>query len=295
MQEINDQLFSKSPWPQYMGFSFPQSFVAQPQEMSGPFQPDQVDASINGPAVYLTDDLAHLLNDHLPSADKIIQTPESPSSQISECCSSGLDPKMAALAPAQPRLPPGGDLKLPRGPRYHKRREQNRVAQRAFRRRKEQHLKDLEDKVAVLEATRVRINAENAQLQEDLERATIEHSLLQNLTQSNSPLDCADRSERSSTSTPCREWFASPPPTSSFEPHSLVGTRPLYRGHQLNGGQIWKFIIGHHLFQQGLADVDLIIHELRRFRQRDEMEGITEDILTNCIQKSVMPRQEGYR
>ncbi|KID86006.1 bZIP transcription factor, bZIP-1 [Metarhizium guizhouense ARSEF 977] len=306
MHEKNDQMPLKSPWPEFMGFSFPQSPVGQSQKMSGLFQPDEVDAVIDAPGFYLADNLGHLFSGPLPSTDEVAQTPgSSSSSQSSDGCSSGLDDavacpqpssrKMVALAPAQPRSPPSAESQLPQGSRYHKRREQNRVAQRAFRQRKEQHLKDLEDKVAVLEATRDRINAENARLQEDLERATIEHSLLQNLTTSSSGFDCADRSDGLSISAPGREWLASPPQTSSSEPHSLAASRPRYCGHELNAGQIWEFIIGHRLFQEGLADVDTIARELRRFFPGDGMGGITEDILTHCIHESARLRQEGYR
>lgn len=168
-------------------------------------------------------------------------------------------------------------------------------SQRAFRQRKEQHLKELEDKVAVLEATRDRINAENARLQEDLERATEEYSLLQNLAKPSSLFDGADRSDGSCISAPSREWLASPPPTSSSEPHCLAASRPRYCGHELDAGQMWEFITGHRLFQEGLADVDSIARELRRFFPGDGMGGITEDILTHCIHESARLRQEGYR
>lgn len=39
MHEKNDQMPLKSPWPEYMGFSFPQSLVGQSHKMSGLFQP----------------------------------------------------------------------------------------------------------------------------------------------------------------------------------------------------------------------------------------------------------------
>jgi AP-1-like factor len=54
--------------------------------------------------------------------------------------------------------------------RLLKRKEQNRAAQRAFRERKEKHVKDLEDKVAALEARTDTQNAENDNLRELLTR-----------------------------------------------------------------------------------------------------------------------------
>jgi AP-1-like factor len=54
--------------------------------------------------------------------------------------------------------------------RLLKRKEQNRAAQRAFRERKEKHVKDLEDKVAALEAKNELANSENVNLRDLLAR-----------------------------------------------------------------------------------------------------------------------------
>ncbi|KNZ78210.1 AP-1-like transcription factor [Termitomyces sp. J132] len=54
--------------------------------------------------------------------------------------------------------------------RLLKRKEQNRAAQRAFRERKEKHVKDLEDKVAALEAKNEAAVAENENLRDLLSR-----------------------------------------------------------------------------------------------------------------------------
>ncbi|KAF3761370.1 PAP1-domain-containing protein, partial [Cryphonectria parasitica EP155] len=55
-----------------------------------------------------------------------------------------------------------------------KRKAQNRAAQRAFRERKEKHLKDLEDKVAELEKASQSANQENSQLRAQVEKMTTE-------------------------------------------------------------------------------------------------------------------------
>jgi AP-1-like factor len=61
-----------------------------------------------------------------------------------------------------------------------KRKEQNRAAQRAFRERKEKHVKDLEDKVAELEAKNVNAETENHHLKELLKRLQDENVSLRN-------------------------------------------------------------------------------------------------------------------
>jgi AP-1-like factor len=57
-----------------------------------------------------------------------------------------------------------------------KRKAQNRAAQRAFRERKEQHLKDLETKVQELEKVSETASTENSQLRATIEKMTIELS-----------------------------------------------------------------------------------------------------------------------
>lgn len=62
--------------------------------------------------------------------------------------------------------------------RLLKRKEQNRAAQRAFRERKEKHVKDLEDKVAALEAKNVAAENENENLRDLLSRLQNENMIL---------------------------------------------------------------------------------------------------------------------
>ncbi|KAI8983241.1 hypothetical protein BD414DRAFT_515747 [Trametes punicea] len=62
--------------------------------------------------------------------------------------------------------------------RLLKRKEQNRAAQRAFRERKERHVKDLEDKVAALEAKNQMTEQENENLRDLLQRLQNENMML---------------------------------------------------------------------------------------------------------------------
>ncbi|KAJ6498001.1 hypothetical protein C8R47DRAFT_315670 [Mycena vitilis] len=66
--------------------------------------------------------------------------------------------------------------------RLMKRKEQNRAAQRAFRERKEKHVKDLEDKVAALEAKNDAANSENENLRDLLSRLQNENVMLKEST-----------------------------------------------------------------------------------------------------------------
>ncbi|KZT61803.1 hypothetical protein CALCODRAFT_427130, partial [Calocera cornea HHB12733] len=62
--------------------------------------------------------------------------------------------------------------------RLMKRKEQNRAAQRAFRERKEKHVRDLEDRVASLEAEKAETQNENENLKDLLNRLQTENQLL---------------------------------------------------------------------------------------------------------------------
>ncbi|KAK7059221.1 DNA-binding transcription factor yap1 [Paramarasmius palmivorus] len=68
--------------------------------------------------------------------------------------------------------------------RLLKRKEQNRAAQRAFRERKEKHVRDLEDKVAALEAKNEATTTENENLRDLLSRLQSENMALRQQSQS---------------------------------------------------------------------------------------------------------------
>ncbi|KAJ6573923.1 hypothetical protein DFH09DRAFT_1151419 [Mycena vulgaris] len=84
--------------------------------------------------------------------------------------------------------------------RLMKRKEQNRAAQRAFRERKEKHVKDLEDKVAALEAKNDQATSENENLRDLLSRLQNENVMLKESTFTFSVPKAAGSSSDKSTS-----------------------------------------------------------------------------------------------
>ncbi|KAI1121266.1 PAP1-domain-containing protein [Nemania abortiva] len=84
-----------------------------------------------------------------------------------------------------------------------KRKAQNRAAQRAFRERKEKHLKDLETKVEELEKASNATNDENTQLRSQIEKLTVE------LEQYKKKLSVVTSRSRSSTGTSRHSTFGS--------------------------------------------------------------------------------------
>ncbi|KAG5358254.1 hypothetical protein CJU89_4762 [Yarrowia sp. B02] len=73
-----------------------------------------------------------------------------------------------------------------------KRKAQNRAAQRAFRERREQRLKELEDKVAEVEQERERLAAENERLQRENTVITTENKVLMETAVSKGPASSPD-------------------------------------------------------------------------------------------------------
>lgn len=84
-----------------------------------------------------------------------------------------------------------------------KRKAQNRAAQRAFRERKEQHLKDLENKVKELEKASETANSENSQLRSQVDKMTME------LNEYKKRLSLLNNSQRSAPINPSRQVFGS--------------------------------------------------------------------------------------
>ncbi|KAF3026334.1 DNA-binding transcription factor yap1 [Neopestalotiopsis sp. 37M] len=84
-----------------------------------------------------------------------------------------------------------------------KRKAQNRAAQRAFRERKEQHLKDLETKVQELEKASEQTNSENSQLRAKVEKMTTE------LNEYKKRLSLANNSIRPAATNPRGQVFGS--------------------------------------------------------------------------------------
>ncbi|KAF5356297.1 hypothetical protein D9756_004279 [Leucocoprinus leucothites] len=107
--------------------------------------------------------------------------------------------------------------------RLLKRKEQNRAAQRAFRERKEKHVKDLEDKVAELEAKNEAALSENENLRDLLGRLQSENVMLK---QSSFTFSMPHKSQPESTTTAPRHFspessiFSASPPSSVITPEA---------------------------------------------------------------------------
>ncbi|OCH84766.1 hypothetical protein OBBRIDRAFT_808003 [Obba rivulosa] len=122
--------------------------------------------------------------------------------------------------------------------RLMKRKEQNRAAQRAFRERKEKHVRDLEDKVAALEAKNQLTETENENLRDLLQRLQNENMMLKQAAFTFSvPRDDNGQSANTSFSStqfnfstpgagPSRSQQPPPPPQPAINFNSLISFDP---------------------------------------------------------------------
>ncbi|KAF8249594.1 hypothetical protein K440DRAFT_543212, partial [Wilcoxina mikolae CBS 423.85] len=182
-----------------------------------------------------------------------------------------------------------------------RRKEQNRAAQRAFRERKERHVKELESRLASLEQANSRAAAENDKLKEQLEKTRLENRLLhENTLRSHSPPE------------PLQE--VGPMAFKPLDPESLASlgtqppakfTTPIFGAHPnrgpihritaspgtgeklLGAGAAWDLIVCHPLYEQGLVDIGDISDRLKSLARCDGQGPVFEEsIILDAIQQS---------
>ncbi|KAF2643067.1 hypothetical protein P280DRAFT_393800, partial [Massarina eburnea CBS 473.64] len=176
---------------------------------------------------------------------------------------SSSEEKEASLTPAQSR-----------------RKAQNRAAQRAFRERKERHVRDLEAKLNVLESSTHTLQSDNERLKLALQRARTENEILRASTGNSSP----------SSSRPGSVTFPSPGAHLNADDMLLdddnnakYNVQPLPNGSVINSAendqpasrrigkaskeipasQVWDLIQSHPLVKQGHVDIADVCERLK--------------------------------
>ncbi|ERS99582.1 bZIP transcription factor (Fcr3) [Sporothrix schenckii 1099-18] len=184
-------------------------------------------------------------------------------------------------------------------PAQSRRKAQNRAAQRAFRERKERHVKDLETKLANLEASQNKAVSENEKLKRDLQKVSTENEIL-----------------RATSSLQAAAVAAGPSPGSDGVGGPILTTGPmtynptdfytdLLSNHDiktpshriatsdsgerlLGAGATWDLIIGHESFKRGLIDVADISNRLKNQAKCDGQGPVFEErAILNAIEQSV--------
>ncbi|KAF9698926.1 hypothetical protein EKO04_002721 [Ascochyta lentis] len=160
-------------------------------------------------------------------------------------------------------------------PAQSRRKAQNRAAQRAFRERKERHVRDLEAKLNALENNTHSLQSDNERLKLALQRARTENEVLR-ATSGHSPTT----SRRVSASYPSpgahlpdedMEDKEDDYNVQSLSNGSVVNaadkhhpaSRHLSKGKEVPAAQAWDVIQSHPLVKQGLVDVTDVVERLR--------------------------------
>ncbi|RFU27170.1 hypothetical protein B7463_g9165, partial [Scytalidium lignicola] len=149
-------------------------------------------------------------------------------------------------------------------PAQSRRKAQNRAAQRAFRERKERHVKDLEAKLAALQKDSAAFVEENERLKRDLQKAATENEILRATTSSNlrgPPPDTAPDSTGPMRYSPTDFYSELLDGHDNKMPSHRIVTSEETGERLLAVGAAWDYMIRHPLYEKGLVDVGFAIIE----------------------------------
>jgi hypothetical protein len=174
-------------------------------------------------------------------------------------------------------------------PAQSRRKAQNRAAQRAFRERKERHVKDLEAKLATLEKNSATVAEENERLKRDLHKAATENEILKATSShtnrgGSEPLPNAGPMHYSPTDFYTEVLHAHENKT----PSHRITTSEETGEKLLAAGAAWDYIIKHPLFQKGMVDVGDVSDRLKSKAKCDGQGPVFEErAIIEAIEKSV--------
>ncbi|KAI9367437.1 hypothetical protein BJX61DRAFT_304863 [Aspergillus egyptiacus] len=174
---------------------------------------------------------------------------------------------------------------LAAGSPQSKRKAQNRAAQRAFRERKERHVRDLEERVSNLQQESSSLHADNERLKRELARYSTENEILRATTTTNHTTSASNPSNNADGTSnhhdPTTTTTTGPMVYSPTDFYSdLVPQGQSARLHRvayckktgerlLDAGAAWDVIQGHELFRRGLVDIAGVTRRLKQATQCD--------------------------
>lgn len=163
-------------------------------------------------------------------------------------------------------------------------------SQRAFRERKERHVKDLESKLANLETAQKEAATENERLRRDLQRMSTENEILRAtsaMNQNNGSHSPEPLTTGPMTYTPT-DFYTNvlQGHNNKFPSHRIVTSDD---GHRLlAAGAAWDFILAHPLYKRGLVDVSQVAERMKRLAKCDGQGPVfSEGDIIHAIEQSV--------
>jgi AP-1-like factor len=172
-------------------------------------------------------------------------------------------------------------------PAQSRRKAQNRAAQRAFRERKERHVKDLEAKLAGLEAAQQQSSIENERLKRDLQKISTENEILRATSQTGHGSISPEPATGPLRFKPT-DFYSNvlQNHTNKSPSHRIVTSDDGER--LLAAGATWDFIISHELFKKGLVDIADVSERLKNCARCDGQGPVfSERSITSAIEQSV--------
>jgi AP-1-like transcription factor len=158
------------------------------------------------------------------------------------------------------------------------------VRQRAFRERKERHVKDLEAKLSALESSATLLATDNQRLKLALQRATTENEILRQQTSRNRSLSMSSPANSSPTN-PSAEIGSRDTLHSTPSPHGLSQAES--EGRLLPASATWDLIQSHPLVRQGHVDIADVCERLRHAARCDESGPVfAEREVRNAVEES---------
>jgi len=181
------------------------------------------------------------------------------------------------------------------------------TSQRAFRERKERHVRDLEDKVHNLQEASTTLQADNERLKRELAKYTTENKILRATSRSNA-VNLQEHPEPTVTG-PMRysptDFYTSLMPESSVSNAGSGATVPGARSpHRitvckitgeklLDAGATWDLIQSHELFKRGQVDIADVTERLKGMAQCDgQGPAFKEGQVRMAIEQSAADRDE---
>ncbi|KAK4164164.1 hypothetical protein QBC43DRAFT_211128 [Cladorrhinum sp. PSN259] len=176
-------------------------------------------------------------------------------------------------------------------PAQSRRKAQNRAAQRAFRERKERHVKDLETRLQQMEAMQQEALAENEQLRIDMRKLSTENEILRATAAVNpagSPLNHGTPTTTGPMTYNPTDFYSNvlQNHTNKTPSHRIVTSDDGER--LLAAGATWELIINHDLFKRGLVDVGAVSDRIKPLAKCDGQGPVFEErAIIQAIEQSV--------
>lgn len=180
-------------------------------------------------------------------------------------------------------------------PAQSRRKAQNRAAQRAFRERKERHVKELEAKLTALESSTQNLQSDNERLKLALQRAKTENEILRATSGQHSPTSSSNMS--ASYPAPMGLMPDDSAENEKYNVQSLTHGTVLnsadkrhgrsQNGREVPAHQVWDLIQSHPMVKQGLVDITDVCERLKGLAKCDGHGPIFEEqVIWRAVEES---------